>query len=130
MLPLPHRLRHDLDIRRALGSRQSVADGAVVLKSVRNTTGVVRCAVVVGTKVSKLAVVRNRVRRQYRAILAAHLHELPPAVDLLVLTARPCLTLSYAEKEQRLLALLARARLRVAPRGGTPHPRVSSHPLA
>lgn len=70
-----------------------------------------RFAVVVGVKVSKNAVERNRVRRQYQEILYTMMKEVKTGFDVLLLAARPVLALDYQEKEKKLRSTMYRAKL-------------------
>ena len=111
MLTAAHRLRHDTDIAKVLKSKKGVFDAACGVKFAPNGLSLSRFAVVVGTKVSKNAVDRNRVRRQYREIIRLHLADLIPGYDVLLLTAKPALPLDYHEKESRILRVLRKAGL-------------------
>lgn len=77
----------------------------------KNGLSVSRFAVVVGTKVSKKAVDRNRIRRQYREILRLMMNDVKPGFDVLLLTAKPALALDYEEKEKKLRSTMYRAKL-------------------
>ena len=111
MLAAPYRLRKTLDIARVLKSRAGAFDSACGIKMAKNALSVSRFAVVVGTKVSKNAVDRNRVRRQYREILHAMIKEIRPGFDVILLTAKPSLSLGYQEKEKKLRSTMYRAKL-------------------
>lgn len=111
MLDKVHRLRKDLDIKKVLKSRAGAFDTACGVKIVKNNLDVSRFAVVVGTKVSKNAVDRNRIRRHYQEIIRLSLAEIKPGFDVLLLTAKPALTLDYHEKEAKLRSTLHRAKL-------------------
>jgi ribonuclease P protein component len=111
MLSSDHRLRHEKDIAKVLKSRAGAFDNACGVKMVRNGLTVSRFTVVVGTKVSKKAVDRNRIRRQYREILRAIMATMKPGFDVILLTAKPALTLDYQQKEAKLRSTLHRAKL-------------------
>jgi len=111
MLSAQYRLRKTTDIARVLKSKLGAFDSACGVKMVKNGLAVSRFAVVVGTKVSKNAVDRNRVRRQYREILQSVIKELKPGYDVLLLTAKPSLALDYQEKEKKMRSTLFRAKL-------------------
>lgn len=111
MLPEKYRLRKSMDIARVLSSKLGAFDSACGVKVVKNGLAVSRFAVVVGTKVSKNAVDRNRVRRQYREIVHEMLSELKPGFDVLLLAAKSSLGLDYQEKKAKLRSTLYRARL-------------------
>ncbi len=88
MLPREHRLRHDRDIKTLFSKGKGVFDGALGLKYRKNDGGVSRFAVVVGGKVSKNAVERNRIRRKIREGLHARLSRIASGYDVIVM-ARP-----------------------------------------
>lgn len=105
-----HRLRNEKDVLRAIRSRRGVFDAACGIKFVENAVGVPRFVIVVSTKVDKRAVVRNRVRRQYREICKNLLSRLP-AADIALMVARPAIGLSRAEMQERLEGVFVKAKL-------------------
>lgn len=111
MLAKDFRLRHEKDIARVLKSRAGAFDSACGVKMVKNGLGYSRFAVVVGTKVSKKAVYRNRIRRQYQEILRGMMQEIASGFDVILLTAKPALTLDYAQKFIKLRSTMHRAKL-------------------
>ncbi len=107
-----HRLRKTADIERAYKKGQSVYDPAVGVKVYRRgDTEPLRIAFIVGVKVSKRAVERNRLRRQYREIVRNLVKEPKAGLDVLILVSRPSLELSFAEKREHIASLLGRAKL-------------------
>jgi ribonuclease P protein component len=111
MLPLQHRLKKTTDIARVLKSKLGAFDSACGIKMAKNGLANSRFAVVVGVKVSKNAVDRNRVRRQYQDILHGMVKDMKSGFDVLLLTAKPALALDYQEKEQKLRSAMYRAGL-------------------
>ncbi|MBP9828180.1 ribonuclease P protein component [Patescibacteria group bacterium] len=111
MYAAKHRLRKETDINKVLRSKKGVFDSACGIKYAPNGLDHGRFAVVVGTKVSKNAVDRNRLRRQYQEIIRLHPEILDLPYDILCMVQKPALTLDYDAKQQRFLAVLAKARL-------------------
>lgn len=109
MLPVKHRLRLDRDIKTLFAKGKGVFDLYCGLKYRKNGLGVSRFAVVVGTKVSKSAVARNRLRRQIREIIRLRLAEIKPGFDVMVLVRKEALGRTSAELEQHLFAALRKA---------------------
>lgn len=70
-----------------------------------------RLAVVVGLKVSKKAVDRNRLKRQIRAILSKKLKTLRPGFDVLFLGRAKALGKGQAEIELHIDQVLKKAKL-------------------
>ena len=111
MLPLQHRLRHDRDIKTLFAAGKSVFDACCGLKFRKNGQPESRFAVVVGSKVSKNAVARNRIRRRYREIVQKHLASLAPGYDVMLLVRPEALGKKAGELEARLLKVLKRTPL-------------------
>lgn len=113
MFPSQYRLRRDQDIKRVLSAKTGVFDQVSGVKFVANNQKVSRFSVVVPNKVTKVAVKRNTLRRQYREILRLHLSEIRPGLDVLVLLSKPALDLTYEEKQDRMMHVLRKAKLLV-----------------
>jgi len=111
MLPSPNRLRHEKDIKALFADGKGVFDSACGLKLRKNGLGSTRFAVVVGTKVSKLAVVRNRVRRQIRSVLEARLSEIKPGFDVAIMVRGEALKMNFSQIEARIVQVLKKAKL-------------------
>lgn len=102
MLKKQHRLRNDKDIAGVLKSKKGVFDAVCGIKFTKNKLTVTRVTVVVGTKVSKNAVDRNWVKRQYREITKKLLPRIQTGYDIVLLAGKGALDLDFAEKERRL----------------------------
>ena len=102
MLSVENRLKHETDITKVLKSKKGVFDAACGIKFVKNEKPNSRFAIVVSTKVSKNAVDRNKIRRQYREILGKMLSSIAPGYDVLLLASKPALGLDFSEKEKKL----------------------------
>jgi len=70
-----------------------------------------RFGFVVGEKVSKDAVVRNRVKRRLRAIVRKHLADIRKGFDVVVVTRKPSSITTSKDLERILGDLLAKANL-------------------
>lgn len=108
MLPKPYRLRHDKDLKTLFQKGKSVFDVVVGAKYQVTKNDVSRFAVVVGTKVSKSAVKRNRMRRQIRAMIEGRLTEMKPGFDIAILVRPEAIGLKRDELEQHVLGTLSK----------------------
>mgnify|MGYP003964310371 CR=1 FL=1 len=88
MLPKNYRLRNEKDIKALFANSKSVFDVGVGLRYKKNQNPHSRFAVVVGIKVSKKAVDRNRIKRRIRGVLEMNIESLCGGYDV-VLIARP-----------------------------------------
>lgn len=111
MFSTKHRLRHDKDVQRVLKGKKGVFDAVCGVKYAPNGLLHPRFTVVVGSKVSKHAVDRNRMRRQYREIIRTNLTKIVPGFDILLLVSKPALDMDYASKELRLMGVMGKAGL-------------------
>ncbi len=106
MLPKEHRLRHEKDIKTLFAKGKSVFGVQIGLKYRMNSLSTTRFAIVVGTKVSKSAVVRNTIKRRIRAVLQKHLVEIKGGYDVLFLTKKELVGKTFAEIESMVVYLL------------------------
>ena len=111
MLPSHNRLRHDKDIKALFGKAGSVFDRVCGLKYKKNNLEQSRFASVVGTKVSKRAVDRNRVKRQIRAMIEENLHKITSGYDVAILVGPSAMAKSREEIEKSLLKSFKKAKL-------------------
>ncbi len=88
MLPSANRLKKEKQIARARAGRRRGDRGLLVCRAAANGLGVARFCFVVSKKVSKKAVVRNKVKRRLRAAVAGLMDRILPGFDC-VLAARP-----------------------------------------
>ena len=85
MLPKDYRLRLDKDIKILFSQGKSIFGVITGVKYRPNHLKTSRFAIVIGKKISKKAVVRNRLRRQIRAMLYEELKNFKDGYDLMIL---------------------------------------------
>ncbi len=111
MLERKFRLRHEKDIKALFAKGRSIRNSLCLLRFGRNRIEISRLTVIAGTKVSKDAVVRNRVKRQFREILRFFEPRITPGFDVAVVVNRGALGRSYQELKTSLEILLKQARI-------------------
>lgn len=111
MLPRPNRLTLDKDIKALFAKGKGVFDVYAGLKFRKNDIAVTRFAVVVGTKVSKSAVTRNRLRRQVREAIRSRLPEIKPGFDVMVLIRKEAIGKTFEELERHVVDGLRKAKI-------------------
>jgi ribonuclease P protein component len=108
VLPAARRLRHRAEFSEAVRQGHRAAVHGLVIHVWSNTTvAPARAGFVVG-KVVGPAVVRNRVRRRLRHLVAARLDRLQPGTLLVVRATPPAATASYASLGDALDRVLDR----------------------
>lgn len=84
MLPKGKRVRKTREFERVFSSRLSIYGSFVRISYSPGSTDTTRCAIVVSTKISKKAVVRNKIRRRARAVIGKLMPLLTPPIDLVI----------------------------------------------
>ncbi len=110
MLSKQYRLKNEKDIKLVLSKGGSIFDKVCGIKFKANKFESPRFAFVAGIKTHKSAVQRNRVKRQYRAIVK-DLIPLIDSVDVVLLIGADAVTLSFQEKQIRLIKVFKKAGL-------------------
>ena len=117
MLSQKYRFHGHGSLRYLHKNGQTVRDRTLLLKYIENTKRPrSRVAVVVGKKVAKSAVKRNRIRRRIFEVIRLHWDSITPNQDMVftVFTVE-FLTMPYSEVEQHVISLLTSARLYGSP---------------
>lgn len=112
MLTRANRLRHSTDFQRVYTRSRTAAGRRFVLKYRPGASVKSRVGVVVGSKVSKLAVERNLLRRRIREVMRAQIDRLPNRLDLVVIAKPTAKGASFQEVQQEVLNLLRQATVR------------------
>lgn len=111
MLPQENRLRLERDINTLFAHGKSVFGTGLGMKFHSNRRPQSRFAVVVGTKVSKKAVERNRLKRQIRAIIYERLSDIAPGYDVVFFAKKGALGKSFHELSEHVMRALKTAKL-------------------
>ena len=104
MLPKPHRLLSDKDFQKTWKRGMSFYTKTLGFKILQNGLAVSRFGIVVSTKVSKLATVRNRLKRQIREIIQERIKEISPGYDLVVSLLPAAVEKKHQELEKEVSA--------------------------
>ena len=115
-LPKANRLKHRQDFDRVYqrGARRRATNLQVVLLRLSpsgQSKGVlpIQVGISISKKVSKRAVVRNRLKRQLKAIVAQFLPRLEPGLRMVIVVRSDALTCDYWQLLQELEYLLVKA---------------------
>lgn len=102
MLAKENRIRLDKEFDRAFKTGQSFYGKDLGLKVAPNSEGNIRFGILVGLKVSKKAVVRNKIRRQIRSIISQELPLLRDDKDVIIIIFSLILEKNFEEIKKAL----------------------------
>ncbi len=108
MLPKSGRIRLTREFERIFASRLSYSGRFMRLAFVNSEQPHSRCGIVISTKVSKRAVVRNKLRRRVRSIIAELSPKLLPPRDVVVICLPAAAKADFSEFKADLEASLSR----------------------
>ncbi len=113
MLSKENRLRDDKTIVKTLRLGRRVNHDALSLVINKSVTSKTKIAVVVGTKIHKRAVIRNRLKRRTREALRLLTPRLQPGFDVVVFPRMLVDEISFVELQKIIEGLFLKARLLV-----------------
>lgn len=97
MLEASNRLRDRQSIQQVYRRGRQIRGRYFIVRYLKNPQHEgLRVAVVISTKIAKLATLRNRLRRRIRAVVAQSLRQLPAGYDLIINVTDPKLGLLEA----------------------------------
>jgi len=111
MLSSPHRLAKDRDIKRVLVRGRSFFSPLFRVRLIANGLEPSRFAIVISSKVSKRATVRNLIKRRLTEIIRLNLAAIKPGYDVMITVSNRALPAGYHELETQLLTDFKKARI-------------------
>ncbi|OGZ36014.1 MAG: ribonuclease P protein component [Candidatus Portnoybacteria bacterium RIFCSPLOWO2_01_FULL_43_11] len=109
MPPKKNRLSKKKDFEKVFKEGGYYRQGFISIRTVKNNLKFNRYGFVVSLKISKKAVVRNKIRRRLSEIVRLKLKEMKPGFDIVVLTQPGIIGRGYRETEQTLVDLFKKS---------------------
>lgn len=109
MLPKKYRLVKESDFERVYKKGSSFAEKFVICRVLNNELGWPRFGFVVGIKISKKAVARNRLRRQFQEMARLAIPEIKSGVDIVVFPRKEAEGRKHGEIKEAFLRILRKA---------------------
>lgn len=111
-LPKSNRLTRDKDFKNVFDSGETVKDSFLFIKFLKNESRKSsRFGIVISSKVSKKAIVRNRVRRQISEIIRNNLKRVVNSIDVVIVTNSKIVDKEFTEIEKVVLRLLKKSKI-------------------
>lgn len=97
MLKKENRLRHTKDIENVWKNGKTIAGKLVFLKIIKNKKNISRFGFIVSSKISKKAVIRNKIKRQLREIIRHNLDKIKTGIDVTIIAKQEIINKEYQE---------------------------------
>jgi ribonuclease P protein component len=111
VLPKENRLKAKKDFEKAFKKGKGTKEGPLFLKVSENGLGLSRFGFIVSQKISKKAVLRNKIKRRLRELIGKRIKKLKKGIDY-VFVALPSLEKKeFKDTEEILEKLLEKAKL-------------------
>ncbi|MFA5131579.1 MAG: ribonuclease P protein component [Patescibacteria group bacterium] len=111
MLEKKNRIRHDKEFDRVFKTGQSFYGKVLGLKTAANSLEYNRFGILVSLKVSKKAVIRNKIKRQIRSIISKEMTNMRGGKDIVIVVFSLILDKTFAEIKTTLQTGFTRANL-------------------
>ncbi|MFH1427437.1 MAG: ribonuclease P protein component [Patescibacteria group bacterium] len=103
MLKKINRLKNDKDFARVFKTGHSCYDRTLSLRMSTNNLGYNRFGIVVSNKVSKKAIVRNKIKRQIRVVIRSQLAKIKNGYDIVII-AQPEILDNGSRKTEKVIS--------------------------
>lgn len=111
MLKKINRITKDKEFDRIFKGGKSAYSNILGLKALKTEEENSRFGILISTKVSKKAVIRNRLKRQIREILKQYFTQIAPGYDCVIVTLPQIKEADFKQIEDALIFCLKRLRL-------------------
>ncbi|NCF75381.1 MAG: ribonuclease P protein component [Xanthomonadaceae bacterium] len=111
MLLKKNRLQHRKDFDNAFKSSKGVFAKIIGIKFVVNNLENSRFGIIISNKISKKAVIRNKIKRQIREIIRLNLDNIKKGFDIVIITRIGIVGKKYQEIEKNILEIFKKTKL-------------------
>jgi len=109
MLPEINRLKKKKDFDLVHNKGRFYGGSFLAVKTAKNGLDATRVGFLVGLKISKKAVVRNKIKRRLRASIRKMIFEFKPGYDVVVMVRPQIVDKNYQEIDEALVIVLKKA---------------------
>ena len=106
-----YRIKKRIDFENLFRKSKAIAGKLVFFKVKKNNVGSSRFCIVVSSKISKKAVVRNKIKRRIREISKKIYPGLKPGFDIAIIARTAILNKKYSEIEEEINNLFKSAKI-------------------
>lgn len=111
MLPRLNRLKKRKDFEKIVAVKRFFEEEILFLKKIKNNLNYSRIGFIVSQKISKKAVIRNKIKRRLREIIRLNLPIIKEGYDFIFFTKKGIENKKFSELKEIIKKLLQKARL-------------------
>jgi ribonuclease P protein component len=105
MLPKKNKLKKKKDFQRVFQKGRYYQGVFINLKLVKNNLDLNRIGIIIGVKVSKKAVIRNKIKRRIEESIRVNTNKIKKGFDIVVIVKPEAVGKSYSKIEENLISL-------------------------
>lgn len=111
MLPKKNRIKKESEIKKVFKEGKSKKEGFLILKTIKGNFKESRFGFIVSKKIAKKSSVRNRIKRQLRAIVQLKIKKIKPGTDNLIIALSGIENNKFGKTKEDLEKILIKAKL-------------------
>ena len=111
MLPKVHRIVKEKDFKQVFRKGKYLSQDLLNLKYVKNNLDKSRFGFTIGLKISKKAVIRNKIKRQMTEIIRHNLPSIKKGFDIVIMPKPAIVDQNYQEIKKILVSLLKKTKI-------------------
>lgn len=111
MLPRENRLKRKKDFEKVFQEGRGIKEGFLILKMLSNNLNQSRFGIIVSSKISKKAVLRNKIKRRIRKLIKERLAKTKKGKDVVLITTPEILKKDFEEMGRTMDELFKKAEL-------------------
>jgi len=111
MLSRKYKLKKDNDFKKVFKDGRYQQKDFIKIKFLKNNLEINRFSFIVGLKISKKAVQRNKIKRRLEEVIRLNFKQIITGFDIIIFTDKEIIEKEYIEIEENLIYLLKKSKL-------------------
>ncbi|MBL7053197.1 MAG: ribonuclease P protein component [Candidatus Portnoybacteria bacterium] len=111
MLPRKYKLKKDNDFKKVFNKGKYYQKDFIKIKFLENDLEINRFGLVIGLKISKKAVQRNKIKRQLEEVIQSELEQMKKGIDIIILVQPEIIEKEYQEIKETLIELFKKSKI-------------------
>lgn len=111
MLSRKYKLKKDNDFKKVFKDGRYQQKDFIKIKFLKNNLKINRFSFIVGLKISKKAVQRNKIKRRLEEVIRLNFEQIITGFDIIIFTDKEIIEKEYIEIEENLIYLLKKSKL-------------------